>query len=121
MISCVILKQYWFEKNNLGFLEIGSGDDHLNLVLTLRINLPHIFTYCEQIFNSQHLCCLPLTSCVVSRFFPGTQELGELYSLACDTDHFVTGHTLNTSAFKVFRTEDFEEVKIIKVKQYIIE
>ena len=37
---------------------------------------------------------LPLTSCVVSRFFPGTQELGELYSLACDTDHFVTGHTL---------------------------
>ena len=36
-----------------------------------------------------------------------------------NADHLITGHTLNTSAFKVWRTEDFEEVKIIKVKQYI--
>ena len=49
------------------------------------------------------------------RFFPGTQALGEIYSLACDTEHLITGHTLNTSAFKVWRIEDFEEVKTIKV------
>ena len=83
------------------------------------------------------------------RFFPGTQELGEIYSLAVDTgmnceysplighwsilitwpntdlwlvhaDHLITGHTLNTSAFKVWRTEDFEEVKIIKVSVFWI-
>ena len=54
------------------------------------------------------------------RFFPGTQALGEIYSLACDTEHLITGHTLNTSAFKVWRIEDFEEVKTIKVSTMLL-
>ena len=35
------------------------------------------------------------------RFFPGSMELGEIYSLACDTKHVITGHTLTNSAFKI--------------------
>ena len=63
----------------------------------------------------------PSPTYFVVRFFPGLQELGEIYSLACDSEHLITGHTLNTSAFKVWRTRDFEEVKIIKVRlQFLI-
>ena len=54
--------------------EEGAGADYQNLVLTLRINSPILFTlpaetsclpsliyiYCERIFHSQHLCCRPL-------------------------------------------------------------
>ena len=43
-------------------------------------------------------------------------ELGEIYSLACDTDHVMTGHTLTNSAFKIWDTHNFEVVKIIKVE-----
>ena len=53
---------------------------------------------------------------VVEKFFSGCMELGEIYSLACDTNHLITGHTLTSSAFKVWSTEDFEVVKIIKVQ-----
>ena len=42
-------------------------------------------------------------------------ELGEIYSLACDTDHVITGHTLTNSSFKIWKIDNFEVVKIIKV------
>ena len=45
-------------------------------------------------------------------------ELGEIYSLALDTnqEYMVTGHTLTTSSFKIWKIDNFEVVKIIKVK-----
>ena len=44
-------------------------------------------------------------------------ELGEIYSLALDTnqEYMVTGHTLTTSSFKIWKIDNFEVVKIIKV------
>ena len=42
-------------------------------------------------------------------------DLGEIYSLACDSDYVVTGHTLTNSAFKIWNTQDLDTVKIIKV------
>ena len=51
----------------------------------------------------------------VVRFFAGCLELGEIYSLACDTNHIITGHTLTNSAFKIWRNDNFEVVKVIKV------
>ena len=41
-------------------------------------------------------------------------ELGEIYSLACDTQHVITGHTLTNSAFKIWSADNFDVVKIIK-------
>ena len=42
-------------------------------------------------------------------------ELGEIYSLAIDTDWCMTGHTLTNSSFKIWKIDNFEVVKIIKV------
>jgi len=53
-------------------------------------------------------------SFIVEKFFPGSMELGEIYSLACDTKHVITGHTLTNSAFKIWSAENFDVVKIIK-------
>ena len=41
-------------------------------------------------------------------------ELGEIYSLACDTNHIITGHTLTNSAFKIWSADNFDTVKIIR-------
>ena len=49
------------------------------------------------------------------RFFAGCLELGEIYSLACDKSHVITGHTLTNSSFKIWNIDNFEVVKIIKV------
>ena len=63
--------------------EEGAGADYQNLVLTLRINSPILFTlpaetsclpsliyiYCERIFHSQHLCCRPLVSNLSTKHF----------------------------------------------------
>ena len=46
-------------------------------------------------------------------------ELGEIYSLACDTDHVITGHTLTNSSFKIWKIDNFEVVKIIKVRRLL--
>jgi len=51
---------------------------------------------------------------VVKRFFPESQGLGEIYSLACDNNFIITGHTSTNSAFKLWRADDFEVVKVIK-------
>eukprot|EP00090_Calanus_glacialis_P004077 TRINITY_DN13023_c0_g1_i1.p1 TRINITY_DN13023_c0_g1~~TRINITY_DN13023_c0_g1_i1.p1 ORF type:complete len:713 (+),score=103.45 TRINITY_DN13023_c0_g1_i1:114-2252(+) len=53
-------------------------------------------------------------SFIVEKFFPGSMELGEIYSLACDTKHVITGHTLTNSAFKIWSADNFDVVKIIK-------
>jgi len=53
-------------------------------------------------------------SFIVEKFFPGSMELGEIYSLACDTRHVITGHTLTNSSFKLWSAENFDTVKIIK-------
>ena len=44
-------------------------------------------------------------------------ELGEIYSLACDKSHLITGHTLTNSSFKIWKIDNFEVVKIIKVRR----
>ena len=57
----------------------------------------------------------PTSIISILRFFPGCMELGEIYSLACDTNHVITGHTLTNSAFKIWDAENFDEIKVIKV------
>ena len=42
-------------------------------------------------------------------------QLGEIYSLACDGQYVMTGHTLTNSSFKIWSADNFEEVKVIKV------
>ena len=42
-------------------------------------------------------------------------QLGEIYSLACDGQYAITGHTLTNSAFKIWNMDNLEEVKVIKV------
>ena len=56
----------------------------------------------------------PKVTFTIFRFFPGSMELGEIYSLACDTNHIITGHTLTNSAFKIWSADNFDTVKIIR-------
>ncbi|XP_023331508.1 F-box/WD repeat-containing protein 11 [Eurytemora carolleeae] len=58
--------------------------------------------------------CVNETSFRITNFFPGSPELGEIYSLSCDRSRILTGHTLNNkSFFKLWNTIDFSVEKII--------
>jgi hypothetical protein len=48
------------------------------------------------------------------------QALGEIFSLAVDRNHVLTGHTLSNSAFKLWSGQDLSELKVKTTFEHVL-